>query len=88
MVKSLRCIPSQAKLDSLGKPCPRKTTKQGVNFIRDKLEYILFGLKSYSHILDHDCCDAAVAAYTALLHHQKKVDALGSNEEGVIVISI
>jgi predicted nuclease with RNAse H fold len=37
-------------------------------------------------MFDHDLCDAAVAAYTALLYHQNRVEALGNSEEGLIFI--
>jgi hypothetical protein len=38
-------------------------------------------------MFDHDLCDAAVADYTALLHHQNRVvEALGNSEEGLILI--
>jgi len=80
--------PFASKVRLFGKTIPRKTTKQGISFVRDKLEAILPDLKPYSDMLDHDFCDAAVAAYTALLHYQNKVDVLGNSEEGVIIISI
>ena len=84
----IEVYPFASKVRLFGKTMPRKTTKEGMSFLRDKLGEILPGLKPYLDILDHDLCDAAVAAYTALLHHQNKVDALGNSEEGIIYIPI
>jgi hypothetical protein len=47
---------------------------------------MLPNLKRYSHILDHNLCDAAMAAYTASLYHQNRVEALGNSEEGLIFV--
>ena len=84
----MRSIHSLAKPASLVKLCPEKLQNKGVSFIRDKLEDILPDLKLCSDMLNRDICDAAVAAYTALLYHRNKVDVLGSSEERVIVVPI
>jgi predicted nuclease with RNAse H fold len=82
----IEVYPFASKVRLFGKTLPRKTTKQGMGFLRDKLEDILPGLQPYLDMFDHDLCDAAVAAYTALLYHQNKVEALGNSEEGLIFI--
>jgi predicted nuclease with RNAse H fold len=84
----IEVYPFASKVRLLGKTIPRKTTKQGMRFLRDKLGDILPSLKPYSDMFDHDLGDAAVAAYTAFLHHQNRVDALGTSEEGLIFIPI
>jgi len=82
----IEVYPFASKVRLFGKTIPRKTTKQGMSFSRDKLGDILPGLKPYLDMFDHDLCDAAVAAYTALLYHQNRVEVLGSTEEGLIFI--
>jgi len=82
----IEVYPFASKVRLLGKTVPRKTTKQGMSFLRDKLRDILPSLKPYLDMFDHDLCDAAVAAYTALLYHQNRVEALGNSEEGLIFI--
>lgn len=82
----IEVYPFASKVRLFGKTVPRKTTKQGMSFLRDKLGDILPGLKPYLDMFDHDLCDAAVAAYTALLYHQNRVEALGNSEEGLIFI--
>jgi predicted nuclease with RNAse H fold len=71
----IEVYPFASKVRLFGKTMPRKTTEQGMSFIRNKLEEILPGLKPYSDMLDHDLCDAAVTAYTALLLHQNRVES-------------
>ena len=82
----IEVYPFASKVRLFGKTVPRKTTEQGMSFIREKLGDILPGLKPYLEMCGHDLCDAAVAAYTALLYHQNRVEALGSSEEGLIFI--
>jgi predicted nuclease with RNAse H fold len=84
----IEVYPFASKVCLFGKTVPRKTTKQGMSFLRDKLGEILPSLKPYLDVFDHDLCDAAVAAYTALLYHQNRVEALGNSEEGLIFIPI
>jgi predicted nuclease with RNAse H fold len=84
----IEVYPFASKVRLFGKTMPRKTTKQGMSFLRGKLEEILPGLKPYLDKFDHDLCDAAVAAYTGLLYHQNRVNALGNSEEGLIFIPI
>jgi len=82
----IEVYPFASKVCLFGKTMPQKTTKQGISFLRDKLGEILPGLKFYLNMFDHDLCDAAVAAYTALLHHQNRVKALGNSKEGLLFI--
>lgn len=82
----IEVYPFASKVRLFGKAIPRKTTKQGTTFVRDKLGDILPGLEPYLDMFNHDLCDAAVAAYTALLYHQNRVDVLGNNAEGLIFI--
>jgi predicted nuclease with RNAse H fold len=82
----IEVYPFASKVRLFGKTMPRKTTRQGMSFLKDKLGDILPGLKPYLDMFDHDLCDAAVAAYTALLYYQNKVEALGNSEEGIIFL--
>jgi predicted nuclease with RNAse H fold len=82
----IEVYPFASKVRLFGANMPKKTTKQGISFLRDKLRIMLPGLKPYLDVFDHDLCDAAVAAYTGLLYHQNKAEALGDCEEGLIFI--
>ena len=82
----IEVYPFASKVRLFGETIPRKTTKQGMSFLRDKLGEILPDLNPYLDMFDHDLYDAALAAYTALLHHQNRAEALGNSEEGIIFI--
>jgi predicted nuclease with RNAse H fold len=82
----IEVYPFASNVRLFGKIMPRKTTKQGINFLRYKLDGILPDLKPYLDMFNHDLCDAAVAAYTALLYHQNRVKALGNSKEGLLFI--
>jgi len=69
-----------------GKVMPRKSTPEGIAFLRQNLAEILPSLKPYLAMFDHNLCDAAIAAYTAFLYYQGMVDMLGSSDEGLIFI--
>jgi predicted nuclease with RNAse H fold len=84
----IEIYPFASKVRLFGKTTPRKTTKKGMIFFRDKLREILPYLGPYLDMFDHDLCDAAVAAYTALLYHQDRVEALGNSEEGLVLVPI
>ena len=82
----IEVYPFASKVRLFGKNIPRKTTKQGMSFLKDKIGDILPGLKPHLDMFDHDLSDAAIAAYTAFLYHQNRVDALGNRKEGIIFI--
>ena len=82
----IEVYPFASKVRLFGATIPRKTTKQGTGFLRDRLGEILPSLKPYSGMMNQDLCDAAVAAYTGLLYHQSRAEALGDREEGLIFI--
>jgi hypothetical protein len=56
-----------------------------MSFLKDRVRRILPSLKPYSGMLNHDLCDAAIAAYTGLLYHENRAEALGDCEEGLIL---
>jgi len=82
----IEVYPFASKVRLFGATMPQKTTKQGISFLRDRLGELLPTLKPYSGMLNHDLCDAAIAAYTGLLYHQNRAEALGDREEGLILI--
>jgi predicted nuclease with RNAse H fold len=82
----IEVYPFASKVRLFGKNIPRKTTKQGMSFLKDKIGDILPSLKPHLDMFDHDLSDAAIAAYTAFLYYQNRVDALGNSKEGIIFI--
>ena len=82
----IEVYPYASKVHLFGKAMPRKTTPQGMAFLKERLASILPSLNPYLDIFDHNLYDAAIAAYTAFLFCQDMVDALGNSEEGLIFI--
>ncbi len=80
----IEVYPYASKVRLLGKPLPRKTTPQGIAFLKACLEELIPSLKPYLSMFDHNLCDAAISAYTALLYCQNRVDSVGNDREGLI----
>ena len=82
----IEVYPYASKVCLFGKAMPRKTTPQGITFLKERVENLLPNLKPYLGMFDHDLYDATIASYTAFLYCQNMVDVLGNNEEGLIFI--
>lgn len=65
---------------------PKRTTPEGLRFLKTQLANIMPDISKHKAKLNHDLCDAAIAAYTAYLHHQGNTDLIGDREEGLISI--
>jgi predicted nuclease with RNAse H fold len=86
-VKVIEVYPyaSAAVLWSRGKPVPKKTKPEGIAWFRQQLRREIPYTKPYDK-LNHDECDAIIAAYTAYLKHQRKAERIGYIDEGLIYI--
>jgi len=82
--KVIEVYPYASKVRLFGRGIPRKTCSMGLAFLRRHLQNILPGLGPHLAALDHNLCDAAVAAYTASLYCRGKADAIGNEKEGLI----
>ena len=78
--------PYASKVCLFGKPIPKKTTREGLRFLQDRLSALIGGLDTYDGRLDHDQYDAIVASYTGYLASLGRTETLGLEEEGRIVI--
>ena len=82
----LEVYPYASKVGLFGKPIPPKSSREGLEFLRRRLERLIPGLSSYKDRLNHDHCDALVAAYTARLHRLGLTESVGLREEVPIVM--
>jgi len=82
----MEVYPYASKVRLFGRPIPKKTTKAGRQWLRQRLEGLVPGLREHRRSLSHDELDAIVAAYTAYLHGQGQVEAVGEREEGAIYV--
>ena len=84
--KVIEVYPYATKVVLFGDKIPRKASPQGMAFIREKLGGLIRGLGPTVDGLNHDRCDALLAAYTGCCHLGQGTDSLGLPEEGHIVI--
>jgi predicted nuclease with RNAse H fold len=82
----MEIYPYASKVRLFGRPIPKKTTQAGRQWLRQRLEGLVPGLREHRHPLGHDQLDAIVAAYTAYLHGRGQAEAVGDCEEGVIYV--
>ena len=82
----IEVYPYASKVYLFGKPIPKKTTREGLRFLVDRISDRVAGLTVHRQRLDHDLCDAIVAAYTAYLASVGRTKALGLEDEAQIVV--
>ena len=84
----IEVYPYASKVRLFGRNIPKKTTPDGLAFLRQHISLLLPGIAPYIDEFNHDLCDAAIAAYTAFLHSQGKIELCGDIEEGVICLPL
>ena len=82
----IEVYPYATKVLLFGDKIPPKNSPQGLAFLKERLSNLIDGLDPYLDGLNHDRCDALLAAYTASLHWEDRTDMLGTPEEGFMVI--
>ncbi len=78
--------PQASKVILFGRPVPKKTTSEGLAFLKRHLSERVPGVAERAVELDHNLCDALVAAYTGYLYSRGETLALGLEEEARIVV--
>jgi predicted nuclease with RNAse H fold len=76
--------PYASKACLWGRPIPRKSSPQGLDFLRHHLAMLLPSLAPHVADFNHDLCDAAMAAYTAYLAWAGAAEPLGNSADGFI----
>ena len=84
----LEVYPYAAKVRLWGKGMPKKTTLAGRQWLREKLDGLVPGLREHAGPLGHDQLDAIVAAYTAYLHGHDLTEGVGEPDEGLIWVPV
>ena len=82
----IEVYPYATKVILFGDKIPPKNSARGLAFLKEKLYPLISGLDMYMDALDHNRCDALLAAYTAFLHSDNQTDSLGIPEEGYTVV--
>ncbi|MFQ5860968.1 MAG: DUF429 domain-containing protein [Dehalococcoidia bacterium] len=82
----IEVYPYATKVELFGKRLPRKSTREGLAFLKVRLPELIPSLSTHMGTLEHNLCDALLGAYTVYLHSLGCSEALGIPEEGQIVI--
>ncbi len=78
--------PYATKVILFGTNIPPKNSVRGLRFLKENTGRLISGLEPYEAGLDHNACDALLAAYTGSLHLGDRTDLLGLAEEGHVVV--
>lgn len=82
----LEVYPYATKRVLWGQKIPKKSTPEGLTYLKETLAELLPNIGPFLSGLTHDKADAALAAYTAYLYHQGKAKLIGSEADGQICI--
>ena len=82
----IEVYPYATKVVLFGDGVPSKNSADSLIFMRERLAQLIQGLEPHMDELDHNTCNAAFNAYTALLHYREHTDMLGTAEEGLLVL--
>jgi predicted nuclease with RNAse H fold len=82
----LEVFPYASKVFLFGRPLPKKTTSDGLAYLRLRLEDLVPGLATYRGALTHDGIDAVLAAHTAYLRDAGRAEEVGDPIEGAICL--
>jgi predicted nuclease with RNAse H fold len=82
----LEVYPYGAKVRLWGRRMPKKSTREGLDFLIGRVTGLISGVSQDHANLDHDLCDALLAAYTVYLLTQNEAEAFGAVEERQILL--
>ena len=82
----IEVYPYASKVQLFGRPIPKKTTAEGLEVLREHLIGLIPSLGQHRERLNHDLCDALVAAYTAYLWAEGRARPLGVADEFQICV--
>ena len=82
----IEVYPYATKVILFGDGIPAKNSSKGLAFMKEKLSQLIPDVQACAHSLNHDRCDALLAAYTASLHHRNETDRVGIEQEGYIIV--
>ena len=84
--KVIEVYPYATKVLLFGDKLPRKKSREYLRCLNERVTSLMEGFQGRSDGLDQYTCNAALNAYTGLLHLNDSTDSLGESTEGVLVI--
>ena len=82
----IEVYPYGSKVRLFGKPIPKKTRREGLEFLGSRLTELVPGLSEIEGRINHDMYDGLVAAYTAYLYGLGQCELIGPEDEVQIVL--
>ena len=82
----IEAYPHASKIILFGDKIPSTRSAAGLAILKERLGPLIGCLASYAAEMDRNGCDAALNAYTGLLHIHDETDVLGCEEEGTLVL--
>ncbi len=82
----IEVYPYGSKVRLFGKPIPKKTRREGREFLHSRLSRLVPGLGDYEGGINHDMYDGLVAAYTAYVYSLGQCELVGPEDEVQIVL--
>ena len=82
----IEVYPYGSKVRLFGKPIPKKTRREGLEFLHSRLGELVPGLTDYEGRINHDMYDGLVAAYTSYLYALGQCELVGPEDEVQIVL--
>lgn len=82
----IEIYPYSIKVVLFGKPIPNKSTKEGLLVLKELISEVVNIPLGELIPLNHDLCDAILAAYTGTLFLKGKTQSIGDIEESSIII--
>ena len=82
----IEVYPYATKVMLFGDGIPAKNSRKGLDFIKARVCELIPDALPHIGNLNHQKCDALIAAYTALLNYRNETDRLGNEQEGYIIV--
>lgn len=82
----IEVYPYATKVRLFGKVIPSKFKAEGMAFLKKRICGIIPSSSTRLSTLDHDQCDALLAAYTSYLYGRSQVEAVGKPREGLMYL--
>jgi len=82
----IEVYPYATKVLLFGNQLPRKKSGEYLRCLSERVISLMEGFQGHLDDLDQNTCNAALNAYTGLLHLNDSTDSLGESTEGMLVI--
>ena len=82
----IEVYPYATKVMLFGDGIPAKNSRKGLDFMKARVCELIPDALPHINTLNHQKCDALIAAYTASLDYRNETDRLGNEQEGYVIV--